>query len=246
MFVVSDVMGKNEHAVYRGETVDLANSIAKLVHVEEFVAQTVSLHVLSESSRYTRKNIAVVRSLEGNKYSILPGSSDRVCKAKNCKDMGLYRPDTHILRWCQFCRSWFHVDCLKAVLAKGPTVPKADPHRPDQYYTADAIATSFAAGLIQYDHYNWTIWLNLLKLPIQRGQPGCDYPLSYELLLVAIRATNSATGCPADVRNFVLAHLSPATGLAHQTSKLAARLYAFSSVPSKYYRCPNCTTAVII
>ncbi len=71
MFGVWDVMGKNEHLLYRGDTFELANSVSKVVQVEEFVAHTASLHVLVESMHYARKNVAVFLPLQGTKYALI-------------------------------------------------------------------------------------------------------------------------------------------------------------------------------
>lgn len=260
---VWDVMGQNEHMAYMGDTFEFANSVTKVIQVEEFLADTASLHVLSESAHYSRKNVALCLPLGSTRYSliavsdtlfprslILPspvqGSRDLVCKANGCQHLGLYRPDTDILRWCQFCYSWYHVGCLKAVAAKGPTLPKADPERPEQWCSPSAIEKNLSTGRIVYDYHNFTLWRQLLKLPVQRGYVGHGYPLSFELLTLEIRKTAAATGCPADVRNFVLEHLSPAPGLAHHSHELVTPLYASLTMPSTYYQCPTCEQEVVI
>ncbi|OJT03557.1 hypothetical protein TRAPUB_5786, partial [Trametes pubescens] len=86
----------------------------------------------------------------------------------------------------------------------------------------------------------------LLKVPVQRGHIDYDYPFSFELLILAIRNADAATGCPADVRNFVLEHLSTGPGLAHLSSELVSLLYESLDNPLKYYRCPSCTAEVIV
>ncbi|EIW52244.1 uncharacterized protein TRAVEDRAFT_53669 [Trametes versicolor FP-101664 SS1] len=246
---ICDIMGAKEHLIYRGDTFELANSVSSVLDVEEFSSQTVSLHVLGEDTRYSRKDLALFLPFGREKFSPLLDSWDRICRLFHCEHDGHYHPDTHILRWCTFCHTWYHIDCLDEVEAQGPTVLIPSPDRKERHDTQEVIESKFAAGRIRYDYHNFNLWQKLLKMPIQRGYPEYDYPLSFERLLLQMRKTYVTTGCPADVHNYVLEHLNLAPGLVHRSAEMTTVLYSLIGDPENdctYYRCPSCEDEVII
>lgn len=72
---ICDIMGAKEHLIYRGDTFELANSVSSVLDVEEFSSQTVSLHVLGEDTRYSRKDLALFLPFGREKFSPLLVSS---------------------------------------------------------------------------------------------------------------------------------------------------------------------------
>ena len=79
--------------------------------------------------------------------------------------------------------AWFHITCLTpAPDAQSPTLVEVSATRPEQppYPNSSDDYNPMAPHKFTRAHYK--LWQQLLRYPIQRGELGYKYPLSFESL----------------------------------------------------------------
>lgn len=161
-----------------------------------------------------------------------------------CKDGGHYSPDTDTLRYCLSCAKWFHVDCIIPVDDEELTLPAPSPDKPKQLTDEEEINDALSMGEIEYTVNDYMLWRKLMRLPIQRGYKGHDYPLSYELLISALREIDREEGCPGDVRDVVRGNLAMGSHLKELAEKYLDIFHNLVLMPTVYYRCDECPAII--
>lgn len=91
---------------------------------------------------------------------------------------------------------------------------------------------------VQYGPFDWLLWQQLSTLPIQRGMPGLNYPLSFELIVSKIREEDAQNGCPNDVQEYLLENIGVAKDIALMPQEALAMLQGWK--PEDIYECPIC------
>ncbi|KAI9068412.1 hypothetical protein FKP32DRAFT_1672210 [Trametes sanguinea] len=221
--------GTNELFPLRHQTVTHANAIHDLIQVEEFDPTIVSLRVFNHDTLYYRSNYFFERVNNSDFYRITADTAVPLCTTSDCTYHRQYCPDNHIMRYCELCSTWYHIQCIKQSDARAPTLlPRKPPTNP---------APSLPS--IPIPEESISQWRSLLRYPIQRGTHQISWLLSFETLVFRIRFQDASHGCPLDVHSFLIANIPLAPHLAHF---LDTFLTIFLNQPPnpKYYQCPMC------
>ena len=120
----------------------------------------------------------------------------------------------------------------------GPTLLPRKPNRPKNMELPDRLSDAdFILGC-SFSTYELSIWLNLLKQPIQRGYADYNFPLSFEILLLKVRTEDARRGCPANVREYIQTNMELFEDV---KEKLLEYWGILISLPIPiYYTCPTC------
>ncbi|KAH9846341.1 hypothetical protein C2E23DRAFT_709543, partial [Lenzites betulinus] len=115
-----------------------------------------------------------------------------------------------ILRWCFRCNKWLHTTCCERSNAVEVSLPLPRDTRPLQPQTVEEAVQMRCGNRVQYGPFDWLLWQQLSTLPIQRGMPGLNYVLSFELIVSKIREEDAQNGCPNDVQEYLLENIGVA------------------------------------
>ncbi|OSC96710.1 hypothetical protein PYCCODRAFT_1472432 [Trametes coccinea BRFM310] len=220
------------------ETYQFADRISRKVPIVAFSPCQLSLPVIDDKTYYVRTTLAVKWASQPYTLTIASYMNHDVCSDQCKLDNEFDVNKEPIMRFCERCEIWFHTQCLSVSPATSPTLLDIKATRPDQPADDADADRLFASGEINFSGHDFEAWTTLLYLPIQRGHVDYPWLLSFELLLLAVRAHDRAWGCPSDVQEFVTKHLSMAPSLTHLTDKYCTIVLA--SKPSVFYWCPQC------
>ncbi|KAL7280995.1 hypothetical protein ACG7TL_004286 [Trametes sanguinea] len=203
------------------ETYQFADRISRKVPIVAFSPCQLSLPVIDDKTYYVRTTLAVKWASQPYTLTIASYMNHDVCSDQCKLDNEFDVNKEPIMRF-----------------STSPTLLDIKATRPDQPADDADADRLFASGEINFSGHDFEAWTTLLYLPIQRGHVDYPWLLSFELLLLAVRAHDRAWGCPSDVQEFVTKHLSMAPSLTHLTDKYCTIVLA--SKPSVFYWCPQC------
>ncbi|KAI9065019.1 hypothetical protein FKP32DRAFT_1675106 [Trametes sanguinea] len=217
--------GKNEVLAIQHETITSRDAVYDIINVETFLVAHVSLPVIDSDTLYRREGFILDRVINADIYRLQLEGFELVCKFE-CTQQGQFHPDKHIMRFCERCDNWFHTTCMETSHDEAPTLQRG--------------STSSQASIVNIPRDVQRMWDNLLLTPLQRGSPSYNWPLSFELLVLAIRSQELSSGCPPDIRSFIIDHLSLASHLNHSLDMFVQIFLNLRRPDTTYYHCPDC------
>ena len=150
------------------------------------------------------------------------------------------------MRYCDQCRTWFHIKCLLRIEARVPNKYWSPPRRPARLPYTVYKGYDDAPGMAPVN--DQLLWAALTRIPIYRGETlGDRYKTtfdSYEVLQTAVRAASQRHTCPTHLMAWLAEHLV-VEGKA--TARKFDLLSAYTTLRARrfsMYSCPYCPALV--
>ncbi|KAH9846335.1 hypothetical protein C2E23DRAFT_864101 [Lenzites betulinus] len=242
-FIVSQ--GENELVSLSHDTYTFAERIHSLERVINMTPTAISFPVIDAATLFARGDKTLIRSFNMNNPTLERYELPLSCVFSMCTETcdGQYTlpalgAEGDILRWCFRCNKWLHTTCCERSNAVEVSLPLPRDTRPLQPQTVEEAVQMRCGNRVQYGPFDWLLWQQLSTLPIQRGMPGLNYPLSFELIVSKIREEDAQNGCPNDVQEYLLENIGVAKDIGLMPQEALAMLQGWK--PEDIYECPRC------
>ncbi|KAI9060428.1 hypothetical protein FKP32DRAFT_1679078 [Trametes sanguinea] len=183
-------LGQNEIIALAHHTYDFVDNIFRKVTIHELSFTEPSSRIYSPGTLFTRTELRLTRRRDVTGVQYTADVCHTVCK-DDCMHRGYYHPDHDVLRYCELCRIFYHIECMDISPTDGPTLPPPLPTRPDDL----PVQPDDIEGENRYSFGDYSMWQQWLRLPVQRGC-GDELSSSFERIVLAIRHEDRARGCP--------------------------------------------------
>ncbi|OSC96131.1 hypothetical protein PYCCODRAFT_1429277 [Trametes coccinea BRFM310] len=234
-------LGELEIVALHHHTYDFVDNISSPVTIQQLSVTEPSSPLCPPGTRYTRPQLQVFRYPRANgDMAHRLETGNLICK-EDCLRAGLYYPDQDVLRYCEQCQTFYHIDCLEVSPNDRPTLLPPHPTRPDDL----EVEPDDREGAKEYTFLDYCSWQRWLCYPLERGC-GAQLHTTFERVVLAIRREDRARGCPAKPRVFLTQTLDTAVHEAYkyQVDTLVHRFQDATEGDMDYYLCPKDVTSI--